>query len=73
MGAITWILGGYVQGLPQEIQQDFLSMRVVDIITKFSDLKSLDDPIISRLSQGARFGLACGTIMRAVKPERPRE
>jgi SAM-dependent methyltransferase len=71
MGAITWILGGYVQGLPQEIQQDFLSMRVVDIITKFSDLKGLDDPIISRLSQGARFGLACGTIIRAVKPERP--
>jgi SAM-dependent methyltransferase len=68
MAAITWILAGYGQGLPDDLRARFFSLKIEEIITLFSNFKSIDDPLLTRLSRTARFGLACGTFIHAVKP-----
>jgi SAM-dependent methyltransferase len=69
MGAITWILGGYMQGLPPALQPEFLNMKVSDIINNFAVLKNIDHPIITQLSRSVKFAIACGTFIKAKKPE----
>jgi SAM-dependent methyltransferase len=69
MMGLKWILGEYAQGLPQAQQTDFLNMKVVDIIKNFSVFKNVDHPVITQLSQNAKFTIACGTVLRARKPE----
>jgi len=68
MAAITWILSGYFQGLPAELQQDFLDAKVGDLLRLFPTGKSLDHPLFARLSPEMREALACGNFIRAIKP-----
>ncbi len=70
MAALTWILSGYLQGLPQDLQQQFLACRVADLLQQFPAGKSYDHPLFARLSPQAREGIACGNFIRAVKPEK---
>jgi SAM-dependent methyltransferase len=68
MAAITWILRNYAVGLPVELRNQFLTMKIDDLIRLFPTGKSFDHPLFSRLSQEARESIACGTYLRAEKP-----
>lgn len=66
--ALTWILNMYAQGLPENVQQQFLSMTVRDVLVNFSDFKSREHPVAAQLERYTRYSLACGTFLHGVKP-----
>jgi len=71
MAAITWILRCYAVGLPQELRQQFLTMKVEDILRLFPPNNGWKHPLITELSPDVREVIACGTFIHAEKPKKP--
>jgi hypothetical protein len=69
MAALTWICGGYLQGLPDNLKENFLQMSVRELLYYFGNGKSKDHLLFTQLSKDAQIANACGTFIRAVKPE----
>ena len=68
MAAITWILRCYAVGLPEDLRQQFLTMKVEDFLRLFPPGVAWDNPIITQLSRDVQDVIACGTFIHAEKP-----
>jgi SAM-dependent methyltransferase len=68
MAAITWILRSYASGLPQELRQQFLNMKIEEMIRLFPPGNPWNHPLITQLSKNASEDIACGTFIHAEKP-----
>jgi SAM-dependent methyltransferase len=69
MAALTWILRCYAVGLPKDLRSQFLTMKVEDILRLFPPNNGWTHPLIKGLSPDVREVIACGTFIRAQKPE----
>ena len=68
MAAITWILRCYAAGLPENLRQQFLTMKIEDVIRLFPPGNPWDHPLITQLSQEIRETIACGNFIHCEKP-----
>ena len=66
--AISWILGSWAQGLPEEARQDFEKLTVAELMVHPPAL--LHAPISTLLPIEKQLELACATILVAKKRER---
>jgi SAM-dependent methyltransferase len=64
--SLTWILKRWSEGLPDETREDFLRMRVGDLIGDPSSY--LDKPFVAKLSDALNAELASTTGIMATKP-----
>jgi SAM-dependent methyltransferase len=70
MAAITWILRCYTSGLSPDLRQQFMTMKIQDILRLFPPGNPWDHPLIRALSPEMRETIACGTFIRAEKPNK---
>ena len=63
--SLTWILGSWANGLQGKVKQDFLDMRVGELISNPHD--HLNKSFVRELSQEKNFELASGTLLFAHK------
>jgi SAM-dependent methyltransferase len=63
---LTWILRNWAQGLQGDTMDEFLNMRVGDLLGEPE--KYLDRGFVTGLSEDKNFELACATVLVAVKP-----
>ncbi len=72
MTAITWLLGDYAAGLPEDLRKQFLAMPVEQILDLFLPWgKSDNHPLFTALSSEVREIIACGNFIHAQKPGGP--
>lgn len=69
MAAINWILGGYTTGLPENLREQFLSMKIIDIMKLWQSGESYNHPLFTQLAPETIENLAFGTYIHAVKPQ----
>lgn len=63
--SLTWILGSWADGLQGKVKQDFMNMRIGDLISNPQD--HLNKAFVRELSQEKNFELASGTLLFAHK------
>lgn len=68
MAAVTWMMNSYAGGLPETLREQFLSLKISDLLSTFADQNYADHPLCRELSNAMRLGLACGTFIHAAKP-----
>jgi SAM-dependent methyltransferase len=69
MSAVTWLLGDYAAGLPENLRKQFLAMPVEEILNVFLPWgKSNNHPLFTQLSSEVREIIACGNFIHAQKP-----
>jgi SAM-dependent methyltransferase len=66
--ALNWMLTSWPHGLAGQTRQDFLDMRVADLVGPPDAL--LGRPFAAELPMTKQFELACGTVLTARKPRR---
>ncbi|MGF1566610.1 MAG: class I SAM-dependent methyltransferase [Nodosilinea sp.] len=64
--SLTWILQSWANGLAGKTRQDFLQMRVADLID--NPARYLDRPFVKDLSAAKNLELASATVLFAHKP-----
>lgn len=64
--SLTWILGSWANGLHGKAKQDFMNMKIGDLISNPED--HLNKPFVRELSEEKNFELASGTLLFAHKP-----
>lgn len=62
---LTWILNSWVRGLPQDAKDEFLEMKVSDLLD--SPKNYLDRAFVKELSEEKNIELACTTTLIATK------
>ena len=65
---LTWILRNWAQGLHGPALDEFLNLRVSDLLGEPPEY--LDRGFVTGLSEAKNFELACATVLVAVKPSR---
>jgi len=66
--SLTWILRSWADGLPSPAKQEFLNLRISDILD--SGEKYLDRSFVKELSSEKNFELASATVLFGHKAER---
>lgn len=62
---LTWMLNSWSRGLDGEALEEFLNLRVSDLLAESTSY--LDRPFVTRLSDDKNFELACGTTIIGTK------
>ncbi len=63
--SLTWFLNSYLKGLPKNVQDQFLNMKVSDLIAPPQTY--LSSEIVTQLSNDVNFELASATILTGIK------
>jgi SAM-dependent methyltransferase len=63
---LTWFLNNWAAGLDRKTRQDFLNMRVKDLIDNPTNYLAQD--FVKKLAENKNFELACTTMILANKP-----
>ena len=64
--SLNWIVNSWAQGLPEQTREQFLSLRLKDLLT--DPMQLLDQPWVRELPEAKNFELASATMMYAHKP-----
>jgi len=64
--SLNWIVNSWAQGLSEQTREQFLSLRLKDLLTNPMDL--LNQPWVRELSDEKNFELASATMLYAHKP-----
>lgn len=64
--ALTWIARSWADGLPDAARDQFLNLKVADLLS--DPLSLVHQPFCQNLSEEKRFELACATVLAAHKP-----
>jgi SAM-dependent methyltransferase len=64
--ALNWILASWTNGLTGEAREEFLNMKVADLLD--DPISYLDKEFVKQLSREKNFELACTTALFAKKP-----
>jgi SAM-dependent methyltransferase len=69
VASLTWILSSWSAGLSDEIRDEFLDMKVSELIRPTAELLPL--PFAAALPKDKQLELASATVLTARKPRRP--
>jgi hypothetical protein len=70
--SLVWILGCWLSGLEGKTRQDFMDMRVADLVG--DGFRFLNEPFVTELPEALNFTIASATILEAIKelpPSKP--
>jgi len=64
--ALQWIVNSWASGLSGQTRQDFMDMRISDVMA--DPVGQMEKPFVIELGEDKRFELACGNAIEARKP-----